>query len=51
MHVLSTWQTRGELGEGFGNHVTISSELFPEFELDGTLVEVFQEEDSLQQIL
>jgi hypothetical protein len=37
---LSTLQTRGGLGEGLGNHVTISSELFPEFELDGTVMEI-----------
>jgi hypothetical protein len=37
---LSTLQTRGGLGEGLGNHVIVSSELFPEFELDGTVMEI-----------
>jgi hypothetical protein len=48
---LSTWQTRGGLGEGLGNHVTISSELFSEFELDGTVMEIGQEEMSVQYLL
>jgi hypothetical protein len=48
---LSTLQTRGGLGEGVGNHVTVSSELFPEFELDGTVMEIGQDEMSLQYLL
>jgi hypothetical protein len=48
---LSTLQTRGRLGEGVGNHVTVSSELFPEFEFDGTVMEIGQEEMPGQYLL
>jgi hypothetical protein len=34
---LSTWQTRGRLGEGLGNHVTVSSKLFPDLNWMGRL--------------